>query len=45
MSSSGKGQSTIREINDVKKAWEYAQAGQRGDAAEVIVEAFVPFES
>jgi phosphoribosylglycinamide formyltransferase 2 len=45
MSSSGKGQSTIREINDVKKAWEYAQAGQRGDTAEVIVEAFVPFES
>jgi len=45
MSSSGKGQSVIRELSDAKKSWDYAQEGQRGDAAEIIVEAFVPFES
>ncbi len=45
MSSSGKGQSTIKTSEDIEKAWNYAQAGQRGDANEVIVEAFVPFLS
>jgi phosphoribosylglycinamide formyltransferase 2 len=45
MSSSGKGQSVIRKFEDAEKSWNYAQEGQRGDAAEVIVEAFVPFES
>jgi phosphoribosylglycinamide formyltransferase 2 len=45
MSSSGKGQSTIKSINDIKKAWEYAVEGSRGDVIEVIVEAFVNFHS
>lgn len=43
MSSSGKGQSTIKSISDVERAWEYALAGSRGDVVEVIVEAFVNF--
>lgn len=45
MSSSGKGQSVIKQENDIAKAWEYSQAGKRGDITEVIVEAFVNFES
>ncbi|KDN54451.1 formate-dependent phosphoribosylglycinamide formyltransferase [Flavobacterium seoulense] len=45
MSSSGKGQSTIKTEADIEKAWEYAVAGSRGDVVEVIVEAFVKFNS
>ncbi len=45
MSSSGKGQSTIKTPNDIEKAWEYAVEGSRGDVVEVIVEAFVNFNS
>ena len=45
MSSSGKGQSTIKIENDIEKAWQYAVAGSRGDVIEVIVEAFVDFHS
>lgn len=45
MSSSGKGQSVIKEPLDIEKAWEYAQTGKRGDQTEVIVEAFVKFDS
>jgi phosphoribosylglycinamide formyltransferase 2 len=45
MSSSGKGQSVIKTASDIEKAWNYAQAGKRGDYSEVIVEAFVPFNS
>ncbi|MEY3450517.1 MAG: hypothetical protein RL711_342 [Bacteroidota bacterium] len=45
MSSSGKGQSTIKTTEDIEKAWLYAQAGKRGDIAEVIVEAFVHFNA
>jgi phosphoribosylglycinamide formyltransferase 2 len=45
MSSSGKGQSTIKTQTDIEKAWEYAVAGSRGDVIEVIVEAFVDFHS
>jgi phosphoribosylglycinamide formyltransferase 2 len=44
MSSSGKGQSTVRAVADVDKAWDYAVAGMRGDRKRVIVEAFVPFD-
>ena len=44
MSSSGKGQSTIRSEVDIEKAWAYAVEGSRGDLVEVIVEAFVDFE-
>ena len=43
MSSSGKGQSTIKTTDDIQKAWEYSQEGSRGDVAEVIVEGFVNF--
>lgn len=43
MSSSGKGQSTIKTIDDIEKAWQYSQEGSRGDVAEVIVEAFINF--
>ncbi|HVA97746.1 MAG TPA: formate-dependent phosphoribosylglycinamide formyltransferase, partial [Bacteroidia bacterium] len=45
MSSSGKGQSYIKSENDIEKAWDYAQTGKRGDQTEVIVEAFVKFNS
>ena len=45
MSSSGKGQSTIKTESDIEKAWQYAVAGSRGDVIEVIVEAFVDFDS
>ena len=45
MSSSGKGQSTIKTQSDVDKAWNYAVEGSRGDVVEVIVEAFVKFNS
>jgi phosphoribosylglycinamide formyltransferase 2 len=45
MSSSGKGQSTIKTEDDIRKAWDYAQSGKRGDYTEVIVEAFVKFNS
>lgn len=45
MSSSGKGQSVIKTENDIQTAWEYAQTGKRGDHTEVIVEAFIRFNS
>ncbi len=45
MSSSGKGQSTVRTNDDVSHAWTYAMEGSRGDVREVIIEEFIPFES
>ena len=45
MSSSGKGQSTIKSEEGIEKAWKYAVEGSRGDVVEVIVEAFVNFHS
>ncbi|MFK7850610.1 MAG: formate-dependent phosphoribosylglycinamide formyltransferase [Akkermansiaceae bacterium] len=44
MSSSGKGQSTLRATADVQPAWEYAQAGGRAGAGKVIIEGFVEFD-
>lgn len=44
MSSSGKGQSTARSMEDLRKAWTYAQEGARGDARQVIIEAFINFD-
>ena len=41
MSSSGKGQSTIKCEEDIEKAWSYAIEGSRGDLVEVIVEEFI----
>ncbi|MFC4250195.1 formate-dependent phosphoribosylglycinamide formyltransferase [Sinimarinibacterium flocculans] len=44
MSSSGKGQSTVKTEADVQKAWDYAQSGGRAGAGRVIVEGFVDFD-
>lgn len=44
MSSSGKGQSTVREAAGLEAAWDYAVANMRGDRARVIVEEFVDFD-
>ncbi|NNJ95407.1 MAG: formate-dependent phosphoribosylglycinamide formyltransferase [Halobacteria archaeon] len=44
MSSSGKGQSTVREAADIERAWEYAQGGGRSGAGKVIIEGFVMFD-
>jgi phosphoribosylglycinamide formyltransferase 2 len=44
MSSSGKGQSVIRDHDGVAGAWTYAQAAGRVGAGRVIVEAFVQFD-
>ena len=44
MSSSGKGQSTVRSEQDSLTSWEYAKSGARGDANKVIVEGFVDFD-
>jgi len=44
MSSSGKGQSTVKTPDDINHAWEYAQEGGRSGAGKVIVEGFVDFD-
>jgi len=45
MSSSGKGQSIVRELSEVEPAWEYAQSGGRTkDVSEVIVESLIDFD-
>ena len=44
MSSSGKGQSTLRTQADIDPAWDYAQTGGRAGAGRVIVEGFVDFD-
>jgi len=44
MSSSGKGQSVIRETSDIEKAWLYAQEGGRAGKGKVIVEGFIDFD-
>jgi len=44
MSSSGKGQSVIKEAGQVLGAWSYAQEGGRAGGGRVIVEGFVPFD-
>jgi len=44
MSSSGKGQSTIKSEADIQKAWDYSQAGGRTGRGRVIVEGFVDFD-
>ena len=44
MSSSGKGQSTLRTEADIDPAWDYAQTGGRAGAGRVIVEGFVDFD-
>jgi len=44
MSSSGKGQSTVRTAQELAAAWDYAGANMRGDRRRVIVEQFVEFD-
>ena len=44
MSSSGKGQSTVKTEADIERAWEYAQTGGRAGKGRVIVEGFVDFD-
>ena len=44
MSSSGKGQSTVKDAADIDVAWDYAAAGMRGDRLRVIAEAFIDFD-
>ncbi len=44
MSSSGKGQSTVKDADGVDAAWDYAAAGMRGDRLRVIAEAFIDFD-
>ena len=44
MSSSGKGQSLVREAGALRAAWDYAVANMRGDRARVIVEEYVDFD-
>ena len=44
MSSSGKGQSLVKEAGDIDAAWDYAQKGGRAGKGKVIVEGFVDFD-
>ena len=44
MSSSGKGQSLVKQEQDIDAAWDYAQSGGRAGQGRVIVEGFVDFE-
>ena len=44
MSSSGKGQSTVRHQQDIDAAWQTALEGARGAGQKVIVEGFVEFD-
>lgn len=44
MSSSGKGQSTVKRPEDIQVAWDYAQKGGRAGKGKVIVEGFVDFD-
>lgn len=44
MSSSGKGQSIVRDASGLQEAWDYAQSGGRAGKGRVIVEGFVPFD-
>ena len=45
MSSSGKGQSIVRDADGLQHAWEYAQSGGRAGKGRVIVEGFVDFDA
>jgi len=44
MSSSGKGQSLVRDNAEIEAAWEYAQTGGRAGKGRVIIEGFVDFD-
>ena len=44
MSSSGKGQSTIKDASEIEAAWTVAREGARGTGGRVIVEGFIDFD-
>lgn len=44
MSSSGKGQSTVKTAEELTQAWQYAIEGARGDTHKIIIEEFIDFE-
>jgi len=44
MSSSGKGQSIVRSLDEIDRAWHYAQENARGKSGEVIIEEFINFD-
>ncbi|WP_256868847.1 formate-dependent phosphoribosylglycinamide formyltransferase [Francisella sp. Scap27] len=44
MSSSGKGQSIVKDCASVENAWEYAHSAARGNTKSVIVEQFIDFD-
>lgn len=44
MSSSGKGQSVVRNKEEAETAWKYAQSGGRAGGGRVIIEEFVDFD-
>jgi phosphoribosylglycinamide formyltransferase 2 len=45
MSSSGKGQTTAKTVEELGDAWDYAVANMRGDRPRVIVEELIEFDS
>ena len=45
MSSSGKGQTTVKEAGETGAAWDHAVANMRGDRPRVIVEEYIAFDS
>jgi len=44
MSSSGKGQSTVKDASQVEEAWRYAMEGARGASDKAIIEEFITFD-
>jgi phosphoribosylglycinamide formyltransferase 2 len=44
MSSSGKGQSVIKNESEIDDAWKYAQEGSRSGEGKIIVEGFIDFD-
>jgi phosphoribosylglycinamide formyltransferase 2 len=45
MSSSGKGQSVLKNAADMQTVWDYAINNSRGDIKEVIIEEFISFDT
>jgi len=45
MSSSGKGQSVLRDASSMQEVWDYAIHNSRGDIREVIIEEFIAFHT
>jgi phosphoribosylglycinamide formyltransferase 2 len=45
MSSSGKGQSVLKNESEQQKVWDYAINNSRGDIKEVIIEEFISFHT